>query len=606
MEFFANNFLITLFFPIWVCIILIATAYFKIDGNKKITTGLTLLSTFIGLIFSLSAFHFVRTPYEIALENNYLFLPFENLNFYIGTLLDSTSTSFLVILMFISFLVQLYSYGYMKEKESFTRYYIYLNFFNFSMIGLLISTNLFQMYLFWELVGVASYLLIGFFYKRKDVSDSAKRVFIINRIGDFAFLLAIILFVYYSLTYINQPSTDILNFSEINSVSTKMLASSMPIIFNGICLLFIFAGFVKSAQFPMHLWLIDAMKAPSPVSALIHSATMVCMGIYLTIRIYPILDKNLLNIILIVGLITALICAFIATNQTNIKKILAYSTASQLGMIYIALGLFSIPIAIIYLIIHSFTKALLFLSAGLIEKRFNGVQDITLMGNLRKYDMYATIFWLIGALSLSGLFFGGFTSKEMLINLSEQSKIVLFIILLTSFFTTFYSFRTYFTVFERDNDVETNTTTEKSMTLALTVMCLFVILPGFLFKLSNINLTCFIAVLIGIFAIITAYATSKTNKNYIPFSLLSDKELFIPHIYKGISNLFIGFSKLFLFFENQIFEGFNNLTVKLTKYGSNLIGKMQNGNIQTYISYSILSIATILLITILIILGKGV
>lgn len=614
MEFFANNIILIMFFPLWVSLIILAQVIFKMSGNKKITVFLTLLSTLIGLIFSLEIFNYVRIPNTLILEKNILWIPFENFNFYTGTLIDETSTSFLVILMFVSFLVQLYCYGYMKNKENFSLYYIFLNLFNFSMTGLILSPNLFQMYIFWELVGVMSYLLIGFYYKKEDVSNAAKRVFIINRIGDFAFMLSIILLIYISFSYINQPATDILNFSDINSISNKLLSVSYPLLFDIISLLLIFSGFVKSAQFPMHLWLTDAMKAPAPVSALIHSATMVCMGIFLIIRIYPILKPEMLNIILITGLITSLICAFIATTQNNIKKMLAYSTCSQLGLIFTALGLFSIPAAIIYLVIHSFTKALLFLTAGTIEIKYNGSNNMLEMGGLRKNDFYQAIYWLIGSISLSGLFLGGFTSKEILLNAIYKANLpaVLFLVLLTSYLTTFYIFRAYFMIFEKNNSSDMkilNPYYDKSMTVSLTILCIFIVIPGFIFKLENINLICLIMLAIGILAIINAYASFKSKKIFMPKSLynLSYNELYMPQLYNFMQNIFSKIFKLISNTEFLLFDKVNSIIPKILKFLSGIISKLQNGNIQSYISYSIFSISIILtFIVLLLYIARGV
>lgn len=601
MDFFANNILLIMFLPVWISLIIFASVIFKMSGNRKMTVFLTLISTFTGLLFSLGAFNYVRIPNTLVIEKNLLWLSFENLNLYLGTLIDSASTTFLVLLMFISFLVQLYSYGYMKDKAEFSKYYIYLNFFNFSMIGLILASNLFQMYIFWELTGIFSYLLIGFFHKQKDVSDSAKRVFIINKAGDISFLAGVILFLYISITYLNQTNAEILSFTDMNTINSRMSLAAYPFMYDAACLLTIIGGFIKSAQFPMHLWLTDAMKAPSPVSALIHSATMVAMGVYLVIRIYPLLTPELFNIILLTGMTTAFLCAFIALTQSDLKKMLAYSTSSQLGFIFAALGLFSIPTAIIYLVIHSFTKALLFLCAGVIEKTYNGLQDMTKMGNLRKIDINIAIYWIIGALSLSGIFFGGFTSKEMLIKLAHTSNntTILFIILLTSYFTAFYISRAYFLIFENNtNEAEPNSfslKTEKTMTASIMILCIFVIFPGFIFKLNDINYLCLISVLIGILAIINAFYSNKCKNISLPKAIykLSFNELYIPKIYDYIQILFSNLFKITVITEKYIFDKIPVCISKYIKKSSDFISLLQNGNIQSYITYSILSICVI-------------
>ncbi len=597
MDFFANNIFLIMFLPLWICLIIISGAFIRLTENRKMTAFLTSISTLTGLIFSIALFNYVKSPQPIVIEDSFSWLNIDNLNIYLGVLLDSTSAIFLVILMLISLLIQIYSYGYMKNKEEFSKYFIYLNFFNFAMTGLILSPNLIQLYIFWELVGVASYLLIGFFHKKEDVSLSAKKVFIINRFGDTALLAGIIFFAYFSITYMNQQPNEFLAFSDLDYFHNQLQSLTYPNVYNLVLSLFLIGAFVKSAQFPFQQWLIDAMKAPTPVSALIHSATMVCAGIFLIIRIYPLLSDELLKIILSLGLITAVLCAFIAISQNNIKKMLAYSTSSQLGLMFTAIGLQSIPVAIIYLVIHSFTKALLFLCTGNISQISNSIETKDISG-LRKIDFYLAIYWIIGALSLSGLFFGGFTSKEMLLNVAENNKSILFLILLTSFMSTFYIFRTYFNIFEGNKREEYKIINERTMSFALMTMVIFVIFPGFLFKVSQINMLCLLAIGIGITAIFSAYFSSKCNKIMIPPLLykLSQNELFIPNLYNFIGRLFNLIYFAVNIIDKYVIEGFINITVKITKFISNIISKLQNGNIQTYVSYSIFSIGIILLI----------
>ena len=597
MNFFTNNIFLIMFLPIWISLIIISGAYIRLTENRKMTVFLTSISTLTGLIFSIFLFNHIKSPQPIVIEDSFSWINIDKLNINLGVLIDSTSAIFLVILMLISLLIQIYSYGYMKNKEEFNKYFIYLNFFNFAMTGLILSPNLIQLYIFWELVGVASYLLIGFFHKKEDVSLSAKKVFIINRFGDTVLLAGIIFLAYFSITYMNQQPDEFLAFSDLDYFHNQLQSLTYPNVYNLILSLFLIGAFVKSSQFPFQQWLIDAMKAPTPVSALIHSATMVCAGIFLIIRIYPLLSNELLNLILSIGLITAVLCAFIAISQNNIKKMLAYSTSSQLGLMFTAIGLQAIPVAIIYLVIHSFTKALLFLCAGNISQISNSIETKDISG-LRKIDFYLAIYWIIGALSLSGLFFGGFTSKEMLLNIAENNKSILFLILLTSFMSTFYIFRTYFKIFEGNKINEYKIINEKSMSFALMTMVIFVIFPGFLFKTSQINMLCLLAVGICITAIFAAYFSNKCNKIMIPPFLykLSKNELFIPNLYNFIGRFFnlIYFSVNII--DKYFIDGTINITVKITKFLSNTISKLQNGNIQTYVSYSIFSIGIILLI----------
>lgn len=589
MNFFTDNILLILFLPIWVCLIILSGLLFKITENRRMTTFISILSTLTGLIFATTLLNRVTTP----IINTFKWFQTEELALQFGTYLDTISITFLAVLMVISLLVQLYSYGYMDDKKDYNKYFIYLNFFNFAMTGLILSPNLIQLYIFWELVGVISYLLIGFFYKNEDVSKSAKKVFIINRIGDTALLAGVIILTYFSVSYMNGK---LLTFNNIEEFHTQMLGLTYPSTYNLILGLLLFGAFVKSAQFPFQQWLIDAMKAPTPVSALIHSATMVCAGIFLVIRIYPLLNDELLKIILFTGLITAILCAFIALTQNNLKKMLAYSTSSQLGLMFVAIGLKSIPIAIVYLVIHSFTKASLFLSTGCISKVTNTI-EIDEISGLRKYNSYLALHWIIAGLSLSGLFFGGFTSKEMLINIAEERSAILFLVLLTSFMSTYYIFRGYFKIFEGEKQ-EYNKKIGRSMLLPLTILSILVVFPGFIFKISMLNLLCILSIAIGITALISAYYSVKCNKIALPELLykFSKKELFIPDIFNFVGIFFIGIYKLVYLFEKYIVDGTISLITFLNKFLSELISKIQNGNIQTYVSYSVFSIGIMLLI----------
>lgn len=586
MNFFAQNIIITVLLPLWAIGFILSGMVFKIE-NRKLITAITLIATIICTLFTVSA------DLNIPVEQNFNWLNTGNLNLYLGTLFDNDAFIFLTILYVISGLVQIYSYGYMKDKEEYGKYCIYLNFFNFSMAGLLLSPNLIQLYIFWELVGVASYLLIGFFHKEDDVSNSAKKVFFMNRIGDFAFLAGIIILTYFSISYENSLGSELLNFSNIEELKDYLISLTTAPMYNLIILLLLIGAFVKSTQFPFHTWLIDAMKAPTPVSALIHSATMVCMGVFLIIRIAPLLTIELQHIITFVGLFTALICAFIAIGQTNIKKMLAYSTSSQLGFMFLALGLGSIPLAIFYLSIHSFTKALLFLCSGAISNVYRTLETEE-MGGLRKKDFYLSLCWLIGALSLSGLFFGGLASKETLIGFIRESsnQSILFITLMTSFLTTFYIFRSYFLIFEGE-ERSANKTREISMSCALGVLAVFVILPTIFTKLDGF---CAIVILINLFAVLSAFFSFKCNKIPLPSALINvaNKELYLQVLYNKIGNSFLALCNFINSFDRYVIDNFINSTAKIAQNISKLISKLQNGNIQTYISYSIFIIGTVL------------
>ena len=351
-------------------------------------------------------------------------IPFIKINDFIisaGLHVDKTALVFALVLFIVSFLVQAFSISYMKNEKKTYRFYALLNLFNFAMAGLFFSPNLFQTYVFWELVGVVSYLLIGFEYFKQEKSIASKKVFIINRIGDTALIGGIVLCSYLMYSYSGNWGLTTLSFIDMNIISTLVNAYTSTPLFWGICILFIIAAAVKSAQFPFYTWLQDAMEAKLPVSALLHSATMVASGVFLLIRLYPFfsLEASLLKLIAALGLITAIMCSLCACSQTHPKKVLAYSTSAQLGLMFFALGMGNLKAAFILFVAHAFIKAMLFLT--LPKTYFN------------------FILFLIGGLSLSGIIFSGLVAKEFLyMDLSISLKVIFCAI---SFLTAFYLIR---------------------------------------------------------------------------------------------------------------------------------------------------------------------
>src|SRR5574344_1770391 len=338
MEFFVDNILIVFFLPLWVVLSILLNSICGFFQSRRLTLILTLLSTLTGLVFSGFLMNYVLNNASY-IEHNFNWLSCENYNFYFGYFLDKASALMLIILFSVSFLVQLYSYGYTKKDISFHKFFVYLNLFNFSMIGLILSSNLIQMYIFWELVGVCSYLLIGFYSEKKSVSNASKKAFLINRFGDCCFLVGIISLLYFSINYQPEQTYSGLMFSGFDMFAQSLYAMFSEPIFNFICICLFMGSIAKSAQFPLHVWLIDAMEAPTPVSALIHAATMVAAGVFLTYRLLPLFELSnfIMMFILIIAVITSVLTALIACFQNDFKKILAFSTCSQLGLMFIAL-----------------------------------------------------------------------------------------------------------------------------------------------------------------------------------------------------------------------------------------------------------------------------
>ncbi len=355
-------------------------------------------------------------------------------------LVDQLSVLMTLIITGVGFLIHVYSIGYMHDDEGFTRFFSFLNLFVFSMLLLVLGSNYVIMFIGWEGVGLCSYLLIGFWFKNQNYNDAAKKAFIMNRIGDLGFLLGIF------LIFITFGSV---SFAEVFSSASSM-SSGQPVIVAITLLLFI-GAIGKSAQIPLHTWLPDAMAGPTPVSALIHAATMVTAGIYMIARsnILYTLAPATLSVILAIGVLTALFAATIGLVQNDIKKVLAYSTVSQLGFMFIALGLGAYGSAVFHLMTHAFFKALLFLGAGSVIHAMGGEQDIRRMGGLKKNLPVTFITFLIATLAISGIppFAGFFSKDEILAAAFENNKLVWGLGLIASMMTAFYMFRLLFLTF---------------------------------------------------------------------------------------------------------------------------------------------------------------
>jgi NAD(P)H-quinone oxidoreductase subunit 5 len=376
-----------------------------------------------------------------------------NFHLSMGYTIDHLTALMLVIVTTVALLVMIYTDGYMAHDPGYVRFYAYLSVFSSSMLGLVVSPNLVQVYIFWELVGMCSYLLVGFWYDRKPAADAAQKAFVTNRVGDFGLLLGI-LGLYWAT---GSFDFDVMGAHLKTFVEAGYLSSALAALFA----ILVFLGPVaKSAQFPLHVWLPDAMEGPTPISALIHAATMVAAGVFLIARMYPVFDgiPSVMNVIAWTGAFTAFLGASIAITQNDIKKGLAYSTISQLGYMVMAMGIGSYTAGLFHLMTHAYFKAMLFLGSGSVIHGMEGVvghdpvlaQDMRLMGGLRKYMPLTALTFFIGTLAICGIPpFAGFWSKdEILGNAFEANPILWLIGWLTAGITAFYMFRMYFSTFE--------------------------------------------------------------------------------------------------------------------------------------------------------------
>jgi NADH-quinone oxidoreductase subunit L len=372
------------------------------------------------------------------------------LKFEIGFQIDSLSAMMMCVVTFVSLMVHIYTIGYMKDDEGYNRFFSYISLFTFSMLMLVMANNFLQLFFGWEAVGLVSYLLIGFWYTRPTAIVANMKAFLVNRVGDFGFILGIGLLLAYAGS---------MNYTEVFAKKEELALLTLPgtdwMLLTVACICLFIGAMGKSAQFPLHVWLPDSMEGPTPISALIHAATMVTAGIFMVTRMSPLfeLSDTALSFVLVIGSITALFMGFLGIIQTDIKRVVAYSTLSQLGYMTVALGSSAYSIAVFHLMTHAFFKALLFLGAGSVIIGMHHDQDIRNMGGLRKYMPITWITSLLGSLALIGTpFFSGFYSKDSIIEAVAATHIwgagfANFAVLAGVFVTAFYSFRMYFLVF---------------------------------------------------------------------------------------------------------------------------------------------------------------
>jgi NADH-quinone oxidoreductase subunit L len=373
-----------------------------------------------------------------------------DLQFQVGFLIDSLTATMMVVVTFVSLMVHIYTIGYMSDDPGYTRFFSYISLFTFSMLMLVMANNLLQLFFGWEAVGLVSYLLIGFWYTKPTAIFANLKAFLVNRVGDFGFILGIGLLL---------SASGSLHYADIFAQAPDMTQMTVPgthwPLITAACICLFIGAMGKSAQFPLHVWLPDSMEGPTPISALIHAATMVTAGIFMVARMSPLfeLSETALSFVMIIGSITALFMGFVGIVQNDIKRVIAYSTLSQLGYMTVALGVSAYPIAIFHLMTHAFFKALLFLGAGSVILGMHHDQDIRHMGGLRKYMPVTWATFLIGSLALIGTpFFSGFYSKDSIIDAVGMSTLpghwfAYFSVLAGVVVTAFYSFRLYFMVF---------------------------------------------------------------------------------------------------------------------------------------------------------------
>jgi len=613
---------------------------FIINGffGKKISKGLsgTIASLSILASFVVSVLVFMELQHSAQKENvvnvfswfnsGTLKIPFE-------FLVDPLSTVFLLIITGIGFLIHVYSVGYMHDDEGFSRFFTYLNLFVFFMLLLVLGNNYLITFVGWEGVGLCSYLLIGFWFKNTAYNDAAKKAFIMNRIGDLGFLLGIILIF---VTYGTISYTEV--FSNASNAGSSTITA--------IALLLFIGAMGKSAQLPLYTWLPDAMAGPTPVSALIHAATMVTAGIFMVVRsnVFYSMSAVASETVAVVGVITALFAATIGVFQTDIKKILAYSTVSQLGLMFLALGVGAYSSAVFHVTTHAFFKALLFLGAGSVIHAMGGEQDIRKMGGLKGKIKITYVTMLIGTIAISGIFpFSGFFSKdEILAHTYEHSPLLWMLGMFASMLTAFYMFRllflTFFGKFRGTHEQEHHLhESPASMTVPLIVLAILSVAGGLLglpefwhmpnwmhhnlesvikrpvystlsheteWTLMALAFTGALAVIYFTYLMFMKYRVQPAEKEeqLRPWQRLIYNKYYVDELYDAVIRRPIdGISRFFYkFVDTQFIDGIVNGVGATVRVIGTSVRYLQNGNIGFYLMSMVLGVVFIVLLTFLI------
>ncbi len=627
------------------------------DGSRKFAMGATILATFMGLMHTLPFVAQLLAGQLHEIQVNIPWLVAGDITFALGYLIDPMSVMMLFVVTFISLFIQVYTHGYMEKDPGYSKFYAYLALFNFSMLGLVLSTNLFQMYIFWELVGVSSYLLIGFWFTRPSAAAAAVKAFLMNRVGDFGLLIGILAFLYYSLDWWLKSAGNevLLSFTGITHFATAAQAHPDLLPAAGvmtIIVLLIFMGpMAKSAQIPLHTWLPDAMEGPTPISALIHAATMVAAGVYMVARVFPLfqLSSTAMLVVASIGTLTAVIAATIALTQTDIKKALAYSTCSQLGFMVAAMGCGAFAAGLFHLFTHAFFKAMLFLCSGSVIHACEDEQDMRKMGGLLKKLPITGWTYLIGTLSISGMLWtSGFWSKdEILVGAQSFAMPIFWILAITAGATAFYMFRTFYMTFLGEYRGEAHVHHESpAMVLPLVVLAVPSLIIGwalsgqpihlFITEIPNpFNLPAFsemilltgaphvahagghhgpfdhntIAIisiafgLTGFFLATLMYwkplndLPDKLRSAFTPVYDLFSNKWYFDEIYAGfVRNVYLVFADASARFDKGFIDGIVNLTGSSVMGTGAALRKLQTGKVQSYVTVIFFSVVVLTLL----------
>ena len=614
--------------PLFPLIGFLINGFFGKKMSKSLSGTIACVSVLASFIVSLLIFMEVNASEQKSnVIEIFSWINSDTLKIPFSFLVDPLSCLFLMNITGIGFLIHVYSTSYMHDDEGFSRFFTYLNLFVFFMLLLVLGNNYLIMFVGWEGVGLCSYLLIGFWFKNDAYNRAANKAFVMNRIGDLGFLLGIIMIF--------------MNFGSISFNEVFNKASSVPThTITAIALLLFVGAMGKSAQLPLYTWLPDAMAGPTPVSALIHAATMVTAGIYMVVRsnIFYSISETASEFVAIIGAITALFAAIIGLLQTDIKKVLAYSTVSQLGLMFLALGVGAYSSAVFHVTTHAFFKALLFLGAGSVIHAMGGEQDIRKMGGLKKALPVTFMTMLLGTLAISGVppFAGFFSKDEILAHTYEHSQLLWMVGSIASLCTAFYMFRLMFLTFwgsfrgthEQEHHLHES---PKAMTIPLIILAILSVFGGTLglpefwdaknWMEENLDSVIIrknpsilshdtewilmgIAVLVAISTIYFAYQMfikykvlpAEKEADMKPFQRVIYNKFYVDEFYDAVIRkpLDLVSEAFYKFFDKQLFDGIVNGTGEVTKWSADGLRKLQTGHIGFYIMAMVVGVITIL------------
>jgi NADH-quinone oxidoreductase subunit L len=620
---------------IWIPLLPLATfLVLGIFGRKYVKTASGIIGTLSLLVSAILSFIAANQYFFVdgklngvyqkitAFQYNWLaFSPGVSID--MSVVVDPISVMMLVVVSFVSLMVHLFSLGYMKGETRFATYYAFLSLFTFSMLGLVLSGNIFQIYIFWELVGVSSFLLIGYYFDKPSAVAASKKAFIVTRFADLGFLIGILILAFYGKTLdislliqklTSLQSPEMISIAGAGFMGISALSWGLTLVFIG--------GAGKSAMFPLHIWLPDAMEGPTPVSALIHAATMVVAGVYLVARLFPVfsMDMDVMQLITYTGAFSALLAAVIACTQTDIKRVLAYSTMSQIGYMMFALGVskqggengLGYMASMFHLFTHAFFKSLLFLGAGAVIHMVHS-NDMKDMGGLRKLMPITHIAFLVGCLAISGIppFAGFFSKEEILTAAFHSNKLVYGIGLFTAALTAFYMFRLYFSIFwskehtgHHDHAHGEGTITMKIPLLVLSVCAIaagfvpfsrLVTSDGVAFETETSLLSSIAPIGLAVLAILLAAALYKKSGDkpaklaaaFGGFYQSACKKFYIDEVYLFVTKkiIFPLIGAPIAWIDRHIVDGFMNLLASITAKIADGIKNIQSGKVQGYALY---------------------